>query len=48
MRVLYAMLCIWLWTLLLQRVIEAGITISNNTVILTISIIAAGALAGGD
>ena len=48
MRILYAAFCVWLWCLFLEYAGSQGCVLSDNIEALTISIIAAGALAGGD
>lgn len=49
MRFLYAITAIWLWALFLFGAHRAiGIDVSNDLQCLTIAIVAAGALAGGD
>lgn len=49
MRVLYAILCFVLWFMLLAVfIVNCDINISDETFWLTLSIVTAGALAGGD
>jgi len=48
MRILYAILCAWLWIIFLGVAIASGDPVSNETFFLTTSIITAGALSGGD
>lgn len=48
MRIVYALLAVALWVKFLEMGIDAGIVISNDIQLITICMIATGALAGGD
>ena len=48
MRIVYALLAVVLWAKFLRICIDAGIVVSDNMQLITICMIATGALAGGD
>lgn len=49
MRLLIASVCGWIWCVVMSWALsKASITISNDVQILTLAIVVAGALAGGD
>ena len=48
MRIMYALLAVVLWAQFLSIGTDAGIVVSDNMQLITICMIATGALAGGD
>lgn len=48
MRFLYSIIAFWLWGVIMAFCISKGMKISDDMQLLTIAIVVAGALAGGD
>jgi hypothetical protein len=47
MRFLYGIIALFLWTLFLQYLHSMGLKISDDVILISLSIITAGAMAGG-